>query len=319
MKPANWMRWDIDSRSGTKMSIFFARHKAIGYGFFLVLVEMLYRAESNRIELSDAMLDGLIELCGLTASRAQGGDQSDPSMQTDARAYAKQLLHDLTMLGLMVLENGQLSSPRVDAELALNEERRRQTHESRRAAANARWSKQLPKPDSSNAPACTSNAPACTSNAKHAKEEKRKEKERRVLNTNINATPHKTTTKFDPSDLRSVQFPIELQDVSAHKALADWLEYKRLRKQNYKTVDSVHRLLAHWAKQPYPVTQFVEAVDQAIRNNWSGLHPVKPDRNGSGNYKAPNERAWDRSMETLRELEAEEQAQQETLILEVRE
>lgn len=128
MKSENWIKWDLDSRTGVRMSVFFADHGSAGYGFYLFIIELLYRAELNRLEHS--MMQTYAKVC--------------KCMQTDAHTY----IQDAIELGLLESDGQLFWSPRVDQEVESRTTHMEEISEKRSAAAKARWnkSKTLRKP-----------------------------------------------------------------------------------------------------------------------------------------------------------------------------
>jgi len=111
--------------------------------------------------------------------------------------------------------------------------------------------------------------------------------------------------------LADVKFPEHFTLEKCQPAIAEWLDYKKARRESYKSVASVNRLLQHWAK--FPEQDFLEAIDRSIRNNWAGLHENKPTQifshqNGSKPYtpKSVTERNLEKGLAVLDEILAEE-------------
>lgn len=168
MKAENWIKWDLDSRLGLRMSAYFADHGTNGYGFFLFLVEILYRADGNR--LPHANMQTYAKLCKI--------------MQTDANAYMGSLLE----IGLLLSDGEHFWSPRVNEEISLRKLQKSEISEKRRAAAESRWNKsnslQGCKPMQIDANACK---PMQTHANDARGEEKRREKKRE--DQNISTSP----------------------------------------------------------------------------------------------------------------------------------
>lgn len=121
MKKENWIKWDLDSRLGLKMSEFFADHGAAGYGFFLILVEQLYRADGNRLKLES--MQRYANRCKI--------------MQTEGA----RMIDDMVSTGLMCSDGEWVWSERVFEEVELRRIAAEQLSVKRTAAANARWEK----------------------------------------------------------------------------------------------------------------------------------------------------------------------------------
>lgn len=150
-KIENWIKWDLDSRTGVKMSAFFADHGSAGYGFFLFIIELLYREESNRLDHD--MVYAYAKVC--------------KAMQTDAKLY----IDDAILLGLLNSDGRLFWSPRVDREIAERKARESEISQKRSAASNARWN----KTNGLDAKAMQSNASAMQKHANDAREEEIRE------------------------------------------------------------------------------------------------------------------------------------------------
>lgn len=140
MRPENWMKWDLDSRSGVKMSAFFAEHGSCGYGFFVVLTEMLYRTEGHKLPIDDDSVAGYARTCRI-----------DP-------ATARQYLDSIFACKLMQRDATLCWSMKVHEETAGRQRKRGELADKRRKAAEARWRKQRAK----DASACKRMQPTAT-------------------------------------------------------------------------------------------------------------------------------------------------------------
>lgn len=121
MKPENWIKWDLDSRLGTRMAVYFGEHGAVGYGFFVVMVELLYRANNNRLACKDSDMQIYAKLCKV--------------MQDDAKYY----LNSLCEIGLLKRDKDEFWSERVLEEIAGRATNLQSISAKRKAAAEARW------------------------------------------------------------------------------------------------------------------------------------------------------------------------------------
>lgn len=121
MKTENWIKWDLDSRGGIKMASYFADTGSGGYGFFLVIIEMLYRSGDHKLRHDE--IGAYAKICKL--------------MQDDADAY----LCSAVACKLLQSDAIYFWSERVHAELMQRELRIKQVSESRRNSANIRWEK----------------------------------------------------------------------------------------------------------------------------------------------------------------------------------
>lgn len=63
MKRENWIKWDLDSRTGRKMLSFYSKHGAPGYGVFMVLIEMLYREADHKLPSNTFELQNYANIC----------------------------------------------------------------------------------------------------------------------------------------------------------------------------------------------------------------------------------------------------------------
>lgn len=125
MKRENWIKWDLDSRSGRKMASFVAQHGATGYGIFIMLIEMLYREDDNKIPYDTNVLQSYTNI-----------------FKVDTNLF-KAILNTLLYEGLLIQHENYIWSPRVVAEMV----NRKDLSNKRRDAVNDRWAKNSSKKD----------------------------------------------------------------------------------------------------------------------------------------------------------------------------
>lgn len=82
-----------------------------------------------------------------------------------------------------------------------------------------------------------------------------------------------------------VAMPPALDTPECRKALADWIEHKRLRKPAYRSVAQLEMLVNKLA--PLGAAEFIKAVQHSIGMNYAGVFPEKD--NGGGRSKAPRQ------------------------------
>lgn len=90
--------------------------------------------------------------------------------------------------------------------------------------------------------------------------------------------------------IEMVSWPLGMKEKRSVEALMIWLDYKRLKKDQYVHPHSVNVLLMRFWKNgdiwsTGPVEAFCEAVDWSMSNNWRGLfHPNERSRNSAPQY-----------------------------------
>ncbi len=88
----------------------------------------------------------------------------------------------------------------------------------------------------------------------------------------------KKRTRSTADAHESAVFPKELDTPEARRALEDWREHRR-QKRNRLTVIQQSKLLAEWAAKGSE--RFVAAVDRSIAGGWSGVFEAEANRNGN--------------------------------------
>jgi hypothetical protein len=116
---------------------------------------------------------------------------------------------------------------------------------------------------------CGGNANAmqmqCAGNAKKGKEKKGKEKKGKEIK-NI---------------LEELEINLEFEPI-----IEEWLEYKKDRKESYKSDKSVHAFIKKLHKLSNNAPhQAQEIIEQSIANNWAGIFELKNQNNRSPNQK----------------------------------
>lgn len=266
MNNLSFFKHDLHSRSNRKMVRFLKAHGYELYGLFWMLVEEMYATKNLRLKLGQQDLQEYAELFGCSTSK----------LKTCIEAAIECRMWFVDELGL--------GSYRVDEELKAMVERRLEISEKRRAAAASRWSSKEVHTEASQPVSMQTHASALD---KKRIDKKRRDKSRVEIN-NINSPDGsdfgqgKVSTsqpKGGTLKLSELKWPPCLDNQACKEALVEWLAHKKQRRESYKNVASVDRLLKHWGKTSSAI--FLEAVDTAIRNNWAGLHPPdlrrKPD------------------------------------------
>lgn len=128
MKRENWIKWDLDSRLGWKMAGYVLDTGAQGYGAFVILVEMLYRAEGNRLPRTTQFMQNYASVC--------------KCMQSDANDLLASMAHH----GLIKMDAEWVWSPRVDEERETRKTAADALSKKRQVAANTRWNGPKPTP-----------------------------------------------------------------------------------------------------------------------------------------------------------------------------
>jgi len=127
MKSENWIKWDLDSRLGWRMAGFVAEYGAIGYGVFVILVEMLYRAEEHKLSFDTNAYNLYTKLFKI--------------IQTDL----EQIIGSLVLAGLLQRDENHFWSDRVLQEIAEREAKAESLSQKRQDAVNTRWNKEKAK------------------------------------------------------------------------------------------------------------------------------------------------------------------------------
>ena len=280
MRKENWIKWDLNSRMGGKMSLFFHRHGHKGYGFFIVMTENLYLSDGYKIKVSD--LPNFYEV-----------------MQIDAND-ANLLLHELVDLKLWKIENEFLFSERILEETS-------KISAARSEAAKARWDK------NKSIQALSVDANGCKAMQKvnlhnlhfddHAKHAKLLDKNR--LDKNISNPPHnpplgeildlgekkqKSKKQKKPIDKyfefceADFTFP-EKWGAKSKQALKDWVDFKN-QQGTAKLLISYQKEIDSFAKTPQ---RFFSLVYRAISKNWQGLNEHIPlNSEDGGTHETPS-------------------------------
>lgn len=295
MKPEFWMKWDLDSLEGTKMKYFLLgfENKDAALGTFLRLVTILYQRDEPWVTLDEVFIETYCHDSGCS------------------ELHLEQVIDRLCMAGLFCFKQNQANASKSFSSYRVLEEL--EARQTRIAELSAKRSEAGRKGGINSSASKQSQANA--SKSKQTKPDKSRLDKKRVSNTNINSPDGEGVEKPRTLKLTELEFPEHLKTENCKQAIVQWLAHKKARRESYKNQDSVNRLLKHWGK--FSEAEFLDAVDKAIRNNWAGLHdPDKRNSQGASKpWKAPNERAWDRSMEVLEELKKEEQ--EKTKIVEV--
>jgi hypothetical protein len=190
----------------------------------------------------------------LSDGNARGVTQSWIDRYVGAPGFAKAM----QLAGWLRIESDKLVFPNFDRHNLKTGKRRALTAE---RAAKHRGKRNA----DSNAGTVTESAPT---------EEKRREEK---ITKGVNPLKPPRGSQVEVSD---VEIPAELDTPDVRQALADWLAFKRKRRQAY--TDGKHlslRLKAFAASRASP-DEFVERVNAAIGNNWQGI----PDPKGTPHH-----------------------------------
>lgn len=258
MKPEFWMKWDLDSLEGVKTKYFLLgfQNKDEALGTFLRLVTILYQQDEPWLTLDPVFIG--------TYCHESGSSEE----------HLHKVVDRLVEAGLFCFKQNQangskvFSSNRVLEELKSRGERlaelsAKRSEAGRKGGINSSASKQRQ---------------ANSSKPKQIKPDKSRLEEKRVSNTIINSPDGEDTQKPKTLKLQELKFPDHLRTEKCKQAVVEWLAHKKARRESYKSVDSINRLLSHWQK--FSEAEFLESVDRSIRNNWAGLHDPDKKRNG---------------------------------------
>lgn len=78
--------------------------------------------------------------------------------------------------------------------------------------------------------------------------------------------------------VETVTIPPALDTTDARAALSRWLDYKRIRREAYKSASFVENLLAEFA--PHGAAAFIQSVNASMGRNYAGVFPPKGTPNG---------------------------------------
>jgi hypothetical protein len=265
MKPEFWMKWDLDSLEGVKTKYFLLGfpNKDEALGTFLRLVTMLYQRDEPWLTLDPVFI--------ATYCHESGSSEE----------HLRRVVDRLVESGLFCFKQNEanaskaFTSNRVLEELKAREERlaelsAKRSEAGRKGGKNSRASKQ---------------SEANSSKAKQIKPDKNRLEEKRVSNNTINSPDGEDPKKPRTLKLQDLKFPEHLKTERCKQAIIEWLAHKKARRESYKSVDSINRLLSHWQK--FSEAEFLESVDRSIRNNWAGLHDPDKRRAGPTNATDP--------------------------------
>lgn len=92
-----------------------------------------------------------------------------------------------------------------------------------------------------------------------------------------------------------VKFPESISTPQGKEAWAKWLDYKKCRKESYKSVESQNAQLKRWASKTS--AQFAAAIDYSMGQNWAGIHEErKSHSNGSSIGQSGFSEAFEHNM-----------------------
>ena len=280
---AHWIKWDIDSRLGVKMAGFVAENGALGYGIFVILIEMLYRAEDSVMQI-DA--------------------NSCKSMQSYARLCkcdANQFLHILNELvecDLLKQDGINVWSERVLEEKGLMKSSMAEVSKKRQLAAITRWNGEKCKTMQNDAKVCK----PMQTNANDARLDKNRLDNISILDkSNIDNTIsdfEKSSFQEQENNLKSkkkikqekesvykvfnladFQIPTNWND-QAVQALKIWIEYKA-KSGTAKLLMSYQTELNKFINKP---SEYIKLVERATARGWKGLCEDVPLQN-QGSYQ----------------------------------
>ena len=122
--------------------------------------------------------------------------------------------------------------------------------------------------------------------ARVTREEKRREEKNKKENPPL--SPQGETVEL--VTVEQVTIPESMRTPSAIAALEEWLAYKRKRRQAYKDVGHVQRLVDGFATEhgENASCAFADAVNHSISHNWSGCFPDKTKARAQQRRKVPD-------------------------------
>lgn len=101
---------------------------------------------------------------------------------------------------------------------------------------------------------------------------------------------HAATPQNPPKTHKDIEIPANLNTPECHKAIDDWLEYKRKMRHGYKSPTFLSNLLENEFSRAGPAF-FVESVQFCINQGYQGLFPKKGGNGGrrSGPQNGPGQ------------------------------
>lgn len=258
MKTENWIKWDLNSRSGSRMAAFFSEHGAIGYGFFMVLTETFYRSEGNKVAIEE--MQTYAKLCKL--------------MQTDAKIY----IDTLVELRLWERDETHFWSPRVVAEESARREKRELVSAARKKAAEAKWRKMIELVGAKGMQTDDRTCKRMQTGIEREREGEREidiEKENFIYNNPISKKPK--FNKYKSFKVEDFVIPVTW-GASEIEALDEWV--------SYKTKLGCPAILETYKKQVKQFAAdgalFCRLVARAINKGWRGLNEELPFTQSKG-------------------------------------
>lgn len=285
----NWIKWDLDSRLGLKMNLFFSEFGSNGYGFFKVLVEDLYRAENTKLYKNIQTIQNYTKLCKINFN--------------DATAYLDKLIE----LELFKTDGEFFWSPRVNEELGLRETHKKEVSDKRRKAVSARWNKEKIQTDT-NGYKAVQKIQTDTNDTRLDKNRLDKNRlDNNIYNTQDVPEPKKIKkskyTKFDKQDFK---LPAKWGDQALYH-LQTWIEYKS-EAGHPKILRSYQAEVDKYAEEP---RTFARLADRAIQKGWQGLNehlPLDAPQGGGFKTKAEKEREdFERTKQMLYDFAMEDE------------
>jgi len=202
MRQENWIKWDLDSRTGWRMAGFFGEYGAVGYGVFVVLIEHLYRAKDNKIPIDTNSYKSYTNL-----------------FKVEQQQFIS-ILDSLTGCGLLEKDENFIWSPRVIEEIKARNEKSEELSKKRQLAVNVRWNRQ-----NEHKPPIQEHTSVIQNDTKHTRLDKNR------LDKNNN---NKALSSHD------FIFPELLNRDLCKQALDHWIEHRKsLRKPLTKTAGNL--------------------------------------------------------------------------------
>lgn len=252
MKSENWMKWDLDSRTGWRMAGFFGEFGALGYGVFLVMVEHLYRATENKMPSDAKSCKCYANLCKLEQNQFE------------------LIIDSCVQYGLLERDENYIWSPRVMEEVVLRNQKSNGVSQKRQLAANTRWNreKRVETPMQTDANSMQIDA-----------NDARLDKSRgdiSILGMSSDENPplkkkKSRGDKYRTFNQEDFKFP-HLWGNQARAAVEKWVNYKE-QQGTAKMLVSYQEEVNLYAERP---KEFVELVTRAISNSWQGLNAQIP-------------------------------------------
>lgn len=280
-KSENWIKWDLDSRLGWRMAGFVAEYGAIGYGIFVMLVEMLYRADDHKLSFDTNAYKLYTNLFKVEQN------------------VLERTIESLVSAGLIQRDENYLWSNRVIQEIAERSSKSELLSQKRQDAVNTRWNKEKVKKNDTKID--TKSYKPIQTDTNDTRLDKIRLDKNILIDKSINSGNVKKNTKYKNFNTKDFELPIKWGE-KATQALAEWVEYKTA-SGTPKLLASYQAEVALYGDNPQLFTQL---VTRAKIRGWKGLNEDIPleQSNSSFSNKKPFESKHEENvrlgMETLK-------------------